>query len=178
MVEHEQLHHQMMACLLDFISREKMEMLNHNKDTSLNEALNNSVMSFAPKNKCFSGTKSLEARVCIAMGVNIVGHHKFWQLVFDRLGINMTESLNCVLRKKDEFLKYKKLRDQQGKNKLKRTEQVRAKIKEQIKQDQIAEKEGKSYHSCLAVEHKTAKTVILETLKKQRQTKKTYEKDQ
>ena len=155
-----------MACLLDFISREKMEMLNHNKDTSLNEALNNSVMSFAPKNKCFSGSKSLEVRVCIAMGINIVGHHKFWQLVLERLGITMTDSLNLVLQQKDEFLKYKKLRDQQGKNKLKRTEQVRAKIKEQIKQDQIAEKEGKSYHSYSAVEHKSAKTVILDTLKK------------
>ena len=155
-----------------------MAMLNHKKDTSLNEAINNSVMSFAPKNKCFSGSKSLGARVCIAMGVNIVGHHKFWKLVFKRMGITMTDSLNLVLQQKDEFLRIKKLRDQQGRYKLKRTDNVRSKIKEQIKQDQIAEKEGKSYHSCSAVEHKTAKSVILEILKKQRQTNKTYEKDQ
>ena len=177
MVDHEQLHHQMMTCLLDFISREKMEMLNHKNDTSLNEALNNSVMSFAPKNKCFSGTKSLEARVCIAMGVNIVGHYKFWKLVFAKLGITMTDSLIKVLQQKDEHLKRKKIRDKQGKYKLKRTDGVRHKIKEQIKQDQIAEKEGKSYHSCSALEHKSAKTVILETLKSQRKSNKTYEKD-
>ena len=77
MVEHEPLFHQMMTCLLCFITYAKMKMLDHDHDTSLNEALNNSVMSFAPKNKCFSGTKSLEARVCIAMGINIVGHEVF-----------------------------------------------------------------------------------------------------
>lgn len=77
MVEHEQLYHQMMTCYLDFITIERLEMLNHRKDTCLNEALNNAVMSFAPKNKCFSGTRSLEARVCIAMGCNIIGHKMF-----------------------------------------------------------------------------------------------------
>ena len=103
-VDHEQLYHQIMTCLLDFIGIEKMVMLNDKKDTSLHEALNNSVISFAPKNKCFSGSKSLEAWVYIAMGINIVGHQKFWKLVLEQLGITMTHSLNLVPQQKVEKL--------------------------------------------------------------------------
>ena len=43
-----------------------------------------------------------------------------------------------------------------------------------MKQNQIAEKEGKSYHFCSAVEHNTTKTVIPETLKKDREKNNTY----
>ena len=51
--DHEELYHQMMTSLLDFISPEQLKMLWHKYDTCLNEALNQSVASFAPKNKCF-----------------------------------------------------------------------------------------------------------------------------
>ena len=53
MVDDEQLYHQMMTCLLEFITIDRMEMLDHDKDACLNEAMNNSVMSFAPKNNIF-----------------------------------------------------------------------------------------------------------------------------
>jgi len=70
-----------------------------------------------------------------------------------------------------------RIRDNEGHNKLKRTDDLRSKIHEQLKQDKLAENEGKSYKSCSALEHKSAKSVVLETLKKQRESNKTNEKE-
>ena len=41
----------------------------------------------------------------------------------------------------------------------------------------MAQQEGKTYKSCSAVEHKSAKSIILETLKKGRNVNKSYDKD-
>ena len=100
MADDEQLYHQMMTAFVDHIQRSQLKMLDHKYDTCLNEALNNSVAKYAPKTKCFSGSKSLEARVCIAMGTNIVGHVEFWKKVLAEMNIKMCGSLRLVLLKK------------------------------------------------------------------------------
>ena len=40
MADHEELYHQMMTRLLDFITRDQLKMICHQYDTCLNEALN------------------------------------------------------------------------------------------------------------------------------------------
>ena len=93
-----------MTSLMDYTTVNNLKMLDHNKDTCLNEALNTSVAAFAPKNKCFSGTNSLEARVCMSAGINIDEHFLFWHKVLKEMGITMTESLESVLNEKDDML--------------------------------------------------------------------------
>lgn len=69
-----------MTSLMDYITPGNFKKLDHEYDTCMNEARNNSVATFAPKNRCFSGTKSLEARVCMSAGIDIDGHFLFWDI--------------------------------------------------------------------------------------------------
>ena len=76
-------------------------MLDHKYGTYFNEELNNSVAKYATKTKCFSGTKFLEVRVCIAMGTNIAGHVEFWKKVLAKMNIQMNEFLQkCSYEKR------------------------------------------------------------------------------
>ena len=45
---------------------------------------------------------SLEARVCITMGINIGSHVIFWENALFDLGIQMSKSLHNVLTEKDK----------------------------------------------------------------------------
>ena len=76
-------------------------MLWHQSDTNLNEAMNRSVSAFAPKDRTFCRTMSLETRVGIAAAVQIVGHYQFWNMVLDKFGITMGKSLEKILKKRD-----------------------------------------------------------------------------
>lgn len=89
----------------------------------------------------------------------------------------MTDSLKDVLVEKDEKLKENGKMSKLGKTKLKMSEKLQAKIIEQIKQDQVAQKEGKFYKLCSALEYRSAKFIILEILKKGREESKTCDKE-
>ena len=87
MAEDENLYHQIFDALEPFIKEDMLKMLWHQYDTNINEAMNRSVSSFAPKDRTFSRTMSLQTRVSIAAGVQIAGHYKFWKKVLEAQGI-------------------------------------------------------------------------------------------
>ena len=49
----------------------------HKHDSNLNESLNKSVMTYAPKERTYSLSMSLETRVKIVAGIQIIGHVDF-----------------------------------------------------------------------------------------------------
>ena len=63
--------------------------------------MNRSVSAFAPKDRTFCRTMSLETRVGIAAAVQIVGHYQFWNMVLHKFGITMGKSLEKILKKRD-----------------------------------------------------------------------------
>ena len=67
------LYKQITECLRPYLTDDKLRMLNHPWSTQLNEALNNSISSYAPKTKNFSRTISLITRVGIAAVVQALG---------------------------------------------------------------------------------------------------------
>ena len=101
MIDDEKLFNQIMQAISPFLSHDMLSMLWHTSDTNLNEAMNRSISSFAPKDRTFSRTMSLNTRVCIAVGVNILGHYEFWKKVLDRLGVKMSDSLEILLKRRD-----------------------------------------------------------------------------
>lgn len=78
------------------------------------------------------------------MGINIIGYAELWRLMLKRMGIVTSDPLKEMLIEKDKNLKENGIKSELGKNRLKRTEKFRTKIIEQIKQDQVAHKEGKT----------------------------------
>ena len=68
----------------------RLEEIVHGCDTQINESLNGVIAWFAPKNKSFSGSRSLQARVYLAIGIVLVGYKTFLQRLLDSMGINVT----------------------------------------------------------------------------------------
>ena len=99
--KHAQLYHDLTQCYAPFITRKNIEMLCHPYDTQKNEAMNTSVASYAPKNKTYSLTDSLQCRVAIAAGVQILGYEKLWEKIFLALGLTFDDNLRSSLQTKD-----------------------------------------------------------------------------
>ena len=87
------LYEQIREAYLPHVTLAKIAMLNHPHHTQGNEAMNTSVMSYAPKSKTFCKTKSLETRVGIAAGVMILGYEKLWVRIFNALQLEMDTAL-------------------------------------------------------------------------------------
>ena len=68
--------------LRKFMTTEKIKMLHHEYTTQSNEVLSKSVRAYAPENKTYSLTKSLEARLSIAAGSQIDGYHLLWKQLY------------------------------------------------------------------------------------------------
>lgn len=83
---HEKLHDTMGKC----ITQEKLTDIAHGMDTNANESFNNTVSWYAPKNKVYSGSRSLWNRIGIAIGVQSVGYEVYYKRLFKKLGIQIS----------------------------------------------------------------------------------------
>ena len=94
----EQLYHQMLTCIADFITPKELRMLWHKYDTALNESLNYSIAVFAPKTAIFSGTVSLSSRVSFAIGVHSRGREQFITEILSSMGVQISPAFASYLR--------------------------------------------------------------------------------
>lgn len=95
------------------------------------------------------------------------------------LGIKMIESLHDVLTEKDKKLRENNIRSRLATSSiLKRSKQLRNRLLEQLKQDKEAMKLGKTYKSCSAIDHKSAKCIVLITIKKESDQNKYFKKEE
>ena len=53
----------------------------------MNEALNNIIARYAPKNRIYGTTMSLTYRIFMVVGIHNLGHYRFWREVFNLLGL-------------------------------------------------------------------------------------------
>jgi hypothetical protein len=139
----QQLFDQILTSIQHLLSPEALRQVWHNFDTNLNENMNNMVASYAPKHCHYSSSLSLNTRIAIAAGTQIVGHYHFWRLLLDRFDIPMHPSMKEYLQDRDKRRIKKTERNRSSEVKLKRTEKLRDTIKKEIQQDAEAEKQGK-----------------------------------
>ena len=85
-------------------------MLAHPWSTQLNEVMNNSVQSVAPKTKNFSGIISLKIRIGIAGGLLAIGYYEFWTRLFRKLDLDMDSAFASSLQARDKKKKKNKKR--------------------------------------------------------------------
>ena len=96
----------------------RIEESQHTGDTQTNEALNQSIAKYAPKNKFLGSTMALTHRVNVAVGVHNLGNQTFYQSIYTELELNMCFVTRGYLHRKDD--KNEKRRKQQRKHGVKK----------------------------------------------------------
>ena len=97
----EGLYKKIQAILAKYITKERLSDIAHGMDTNANEAFNNTVSWLAPKNRVYSGSRSLWHRICIAIGIVSLGPLEYYKRLFKIFGIQMTPNVLHYLKVKD-----------------------------------------------------------------------------
>ena len=123
----------------------------HPYDTQSNEAMNQSVSKYAPKNKSYGASMSLATRVSVAIGVFNLGHYQYWLEVYHHLGLCMSQTLSDHLKKKDEAIAKKRENQKKLSVKIKRSQKQIELTKRLIETEMRDKKRGLSYGSGMAI---------------------------
>ena len=84
-----------------FTTHDRLVDIAHGMDTNANESFNNTVSWFAPKNKVFCGSNSLNNRIGIAIGITSKGFISYFTRLLNKMGIAVTPNVLHFLRLKD-----------------------------------------------------------------------------
>jgi hypothetical protein len=68
-----------------FSTKENLRECHHRMHSQKNEAMNRSIMRYCPKEKTSCRTMALTSRINIAIGIDTVGHSKFYENLFDAM---------------------------------------------------------------------------------------------
>ena len=150
-VESPKLYEQITKAIAPYLTDTNLKMLAHPWSTQLNEAMNNSVSSYAPKTKNFSGTMSLKTRVGVAAGIQAIGYYGFWKRVFDELDLPLDTAFEHSLKMRDRKKESKRKRQRSTDGKLKQRRKDFAKMDQIHKEQMNDRKTGKTYGAGIAL---------------------------
>ena len=130
-----------------FVSDEALKEVGHGSDTQVNESLNNTVSWNAPKNKTYSGSRSLSNRICLALGVHSVGTYEYYMGLFEKCGIFVSADTQHYLRTQQKTRAYRIAQCKKKEVKKARNKKLHAKLKEYSAkvQSDIAKRDGTVY---------------------------------
>ena len=83
--------------------------------------MNTSVSYYAPKNKTYSKTQSLNMHVAIAAGVQILRYLGFWRRVFTAFELDMDDNLQKSLQYRNDKKGDKTIQEQSKVGKIKKS---------------------------------------------------------
>ena len=152
MVKDKLLYDEMLNRYEKYITHDYLKQCRHEFDTQMNEGMNNSVSHYAPKGMNFSGTTSLQTRVYVAAGVQLVGHHCFWTSALSLLDVNMTTQLETALILRDKKKVRKFFREHDHENMAKRNKLYHDKFRAELIKSQNDAKRGAVYSSMTTCE--------------------------
>ena len=73
--------------LLPYLQPDALKDINHLFDTQINKTMNELVSKYAPKNRVFCGTSSLQGRVFFALGVHSVTLPNYVSAICSKIGL-------------------------------------------------------------------------------------------
>ncbi len=130
-----------------FTSEEHMKECHHKMSSQKNEAMNKSIMRYAPKEKTYARTMSLTSRVNMAVGIDCIGHGKYYERLFATMHFKPTEltfsGLRRMWRKKEYGRMYTGLRRVKKRRRL----AARTKMIKGVAKMEADEEAGRSYAS-------------------------------
>jgi hypothetical protein len=140
------------AILADYITMEKLEEIGHGFHTNVNESFNNLVAWIAPKNKVYSGSGSLVARIAIAIGMKLAGFEEFFRRLYQTMGIAVEPGTWHFFQSVGDWKKKHKERSELTENKQKRHQKTNEKIKRYVEELRKARRENDVYQTGIAME--------------------------
>ena len=156
-VAHASLYNEIKSIYEKYVTSEMLAMLNHPYDTQKNESMNASVAAYAPKNKTYGFTESIDARVAIAAATQIVGYYTLWLNIFRAFGLELDRNLKTALQRRDKRKNNVRQALNTKEGKAKRSRQRYEKF-ETAKTDFLNKmKTGMAYESGIALKHATKK---------------------
>lgn len=154
------LYELMSGILAEYITPAKLEEIGHGYHTNVNESFNNLVAWIAPKNKVYSGSISLLARISVALGQKLAGYEVFFRRVFQAIGMEMEPGVWHYLKwAGEEKLKHKE-KSQTAEYKHKRHLKTNAKIKLFVQQLREARRENDLYETGIAMEQEEGTVTV------------------
>ena len=145
--EHKELFDILTKTYAPYVTLERLMELLHPFDTQLNEALNNVVARYAPKNRTYATTMSLSNRIAIVIGIHNMGHLSYWSEVFERIGLPMTANLYTNLKRLDKQKCWKRKYNRDTNVKQRRVQRRNEKMQTLLKQQIHDNKRGSIYRS-------------------------------
>lgn len=146
-----QLYEQIKECTHWFLTSEMLEMCYHPYNLQKNEAMNQKVMKFAPKNKTHSKSLLLRARITLAVGTDCLGTDEFAKQVFSNASICLSLQTDGFLQKFANNAKKKIEREQTPAFKWKRAKNEKLQLAATLKKDAEARRQGKYYGASLGI---------------------------
>jgi hypothetical protein len=113
--------------------------------------MNQAVSAFAPKGRTYSLTASLDCRVALAAGTQIVGYEVLWKLIFAAFHLDFDEGIASYLRQMDEKKQKKRETSQTTTGKRKRSQSKYEKLHKEQQHDIAAQAAGRQYESGIAL---------------------------
>ena len=163
-ITHAQLYKDMTLAYQPYIQEEMLKQLQHSFSTQRNEAMNQSVASYAPKGKTYSLTDSLDTRVCIAGGIQIHGYAGLWSKIFGAFQIELDDNLRKHLESRDRTKAYKGRRQKSIEGKKLRGQKRYEKVKVAQEEWEEMQRTGMGYNPGMAATTAIAKQKAKENL--------------
>ena len=117
----------------------------HDGDTQKNEALNTAIARVAPKFKHFGGTMTLPTRINLVAGITNIGYREFYMNLFSILGVSVADlqsDLIVGITRYDSNKRKNYERKISVEYKRQRRHKIKAKIREQVYNLRVSEREN------------------------------------
>ena len=150
--KHREVYLRMKKALLRFSTKQRMTESLHGFSTQMNECLNNMISYYAPKNKTYGMTMSLQNRIAVVTGVHNLGHQDFWTRAFTSMQIPISQHFDDNLTRRDTTKSNKRKYNEKKETKAKRMKVTYDKMQDLIKKQIIDEKRGATYQRGVAIE--------------------------
>jgi hypothetical protein len=137
--ENSKLYKQIVEVMDRFTNTEKLQECHHGFSSQKNESMNKVVSRYVPKDRTFCQSMSLTSRICMAVGIDSIGHEDYYQRVFGKMEMKLPVNLTNMLFRMKNRREYDRNYQAQPKRKRKRSETKLVKIKEGL-QKQMADK--------------------------------------
>jgi hypothetical protein len=134
-----------------FSTPEHLQECYHRMSSQKNEAMNKSIMRYAPKDRTYARTMALTSRINLSVGIDCIGHAKYYERLFGRMHFRHTSltfsGLRRMWRKKEYGRMYSGLKSVR----LRRRLAMRTKMEKGITKMKADKTDGRYYASGMRV---------------------------
>ena len=96
-VKDKELYDWLLKTLARFITLSALKEVGHGGDTQVNELLNQTISWLSPKNKTYSGSKSLTNRINIAVGIHLVGMYDYFCDCLEQSLVALSTTISIII---------------------------------------------------------------------------------